>query len=255
MKGTAFTCALGIGVGAALAVSAWGQTVGVRGAALARLPLAQTLAADPEIMRALRSKNNGGETAEEIQRKDKEWTQNPQFALRKSLTNSACGQRLRELTKADANVVEVILMDKNGANVCVSHETTDYWQGDEAKFQKTFGETKDVFVDEARLDQSTGVYSIQISVLVRDGMAKAGALTLGLRVNKQEVERRSGFGGLGSAGLPRPLPRYSIAMPNGSAFWIHQTRAQLFGRGAETPSPLYSPPWPSGSGRPMPCRN
>jgi hypothetical protein len=171
---------------AGVAAVALAQSVGIREAALARMPLAQKIGADPEILRALRAKNASGETIEEIQRKDKEWMANPQFALRKSLTSSACGQRLRDLTKSDTAVVEVILMDKNGANVCVSRETTDYWQGDEAKWQKTFGEGKDVFVDEPAFDQSTGVYAIQISTLIFDGKTKAGALTLGLRVPRQE---------------------------------------------------------------------
>ena len=80
-------------------------------------------------------------------------------------------------------------MDKNGANVCVSKETSDYWQGDEAKFQKTFGASKDVFVDEPSFDQSTNVYAIQLSVVVRDAGKKVGALTLGLRVSKQDAEK------------------------------------------------------------------
>jgi hypothetical protein len=169
-------------------VLASAQSVGVREAALARIQLARAMAADPEILKAVVAKNASGETGDEIQRRDKEWMQNPQFPLRKTLSENACAQRLRELTKADASVVEVIVMDKNGANVCVSRVTTDYWQGDEAKFQKTFGADKEVYVAEPTFDQSTGVFAIQLSVLIRDGQTKVGALTLGLRVKKQDVK-------------------------------------------------------------------
>jgi hypothetical protein len=165
------------------------QSVRVREAALARIPLAQSIVTDPEILTALRAKNSAGETQEEIQRKDREWVQNPLFPLRKTLSENSCAQRLRELTKSDANVVEVILMDRNGANVCISKVTSDYWQGDEAKFQKTFEAGKPIFVDEPAFDESTAVYSIQVSILVSDGSAKVGALTLGLRVKKQELEK------------------------------------------------------------------
>jgi hypothetical protein len=173
-------------------LTAWlgAQAVGVREAALARIPLAQAIASDPQVLLALRAKNASGETQDEILRRDKEWMQNPQLPLRKQLSTNACAQRLRELTNGDSSVVEVILMDKNGANVCVSRETSDYWQGDEAKFQKTFGADKQIFVDEPAFDQSTGVYAIQLSVLVRDGQTKAGALTLGLRVAKRDLPRR-----------------------------------------------------------------
>jgi hypothetical protein len=157
--------------------------------ALARITLARAIAGDEAVLKAVLAKNASGETSEEVQRKDKDWMQNPQFPLRKTLSENACAQHLRDLTKADPSVIEVILMDKNGANVCVSKVTTDYWQGDEAKFQKTFDAGKDIFVDEPAVDPSTGVYSIQLSALIRDGQTKVGALTLGLRIKKQEAAK------------------------------------------------------------------
>src|SRR5687768_844256 len=96
------------------------QSVGVREAALARIQLAQSVAKDAEILKAIRAKNASGETQADIARKDKEWMQNPQSGLRKTLSGNDCARRLRDLTAGDASVVEVILMDKNGANVCVS---------------------------------------------------------------------------------------------------------------------------------------
>jgi hypothetical protein len=81
------------------------------------------------------------------------------------------------------------VMDRQGANVCVSKETSDYWQGDEPKFQKTFEADKPVFVDEPKFDESAAVYGVQLSTLVTDGQAKIGALTLGLRVKKQDLPK------------------------------------------------------------------
>jgi hypothetical protein len=172
--------------GILLAAQPLSAQVGVREAALARVPLARALAADAQLLEAVRAKNAKAESEAEIRRLDAEWTRDASHALRGELSRGACADRLRELTKADPNVVEVILMDRNGANVCISRETSDYWQGDEPKFQKTFGQDKELHVDEPALDQSTGVYAIQLSVLVRDGGQKAGALTLGLRVRKQQ---------------------------------------------------------------------
>ncbi len=162
----------------------WSQ-VGPRETALARIARARTIAEDPEVLGAVRARNASPDPMAEIQRKDKEWMGNPQSPLRKALSQNACAQRLRELTKDDPLIVEVILMDAQGANVCVSKETSDYWQGDEAKFHKTFSDGKEVFVDEPAFDTSANVYALQLSVLIRDAGKKVGALTLSLRVPKQ----------------------------------------------------------------------
>jgi hypothetical protein len=175
---------LGI-VGFLTGPAAWAQSGSVRETALARIPRAWAVAADPQIVKAVVAQNTKAQSMDEVRRIDQEWAANPQLALRKALSSSACAQRLRDLTKDDPVVVEVILMDARGANVCVSRETTDYWQGDEAKFQKTFGAGKELFMDEPALDASTETYAIQLSVLVSDGQSKVGALTLSLRVPKK----------------------------------------------------------------------
>jgi hypothetical protein len=172
---------------ALVAAAAPAQSLGVRGAALARVPLTDAIAKDPEVLKAIRARNAANESKDEVLRKDREWTQNPKSPLRAALTGNACAARLRELIKKDANVVEVIVMDKSGANVCVSRETTDYWQGDEAKFQKTVGAGKALFIDEPAFDESTGVHSIQMSALIEDGGAAVGAVTVGLRLGQNDL--------------------------------------------------------------------
>ena len=79
-------------------------------------------------------------------------------------------------------VLEAFLMDAKGMNVGMCDATSDYWQGDEPKWQKTYGEGKRLFVDEAAQDVNTGVFAIQLSVLVSSGAQKAGALTLTLKI-------------------------------------------------------------------------
>jgi hypothetical protein len=172
---------------ACLAPGALGQAVGIREAALARVPLARGIAADAEVLKALRAKNASGETLGQIQARDRSWATEAQRALRERLVSSPCAERLRALVQADPSVVEVILMDAQGANACLSRETSDYWQGDEAKFQKTFGEDREVFVDEPALDVSTGTYAVQVSVLIREHGSRLGAVTLSLKVRKQDI--------------------------------------------------------------------
>ena len=154
----------------------------VREIAYARAPLAERIAADAVLVAAVSAKNASGETADDVQRKDREWMANPKAPLRAELTRGACADRLRTLVKEDAFVVEAFLADAQGALVCATRETSDYWQGDETKWQKTYGEDKRLFIDEPAQDTSTGVYAIQLSTLVSSGSRKAGTLTMTLKI-------------------------------------------------------------------------
>jgi hypothetical protein len=156
----------------------------VKQMAHARVRLAEQLAGDPEIRKAVVAKNAEGESQQTIAARDREWTQNLAAPRRKALTASRCAARLRELIAADPLVVEAILMDERGANVCVSRETSDYWQGDEDKWQKPFLEGRAAFVDEPALDASSATYAVQLSVPVSEGGRRIGALTLTLKVRK-----------------------------------------------------------------------
>lgn len=156
----------------------------VKQMAHARVKLAEQVAGDPEIRKAVAAKNAEGESQQTIEARDREWAQNPAAPRRKALTGSRCAARLRELIAADALVVEAILMDEHGANVCVSRETSDYWQGDEEKWKKPFLEGRPAFVDEPAFDASTATYAVQLSVPVSDGGKRIGALTLTLKVRK-----------------------------------------------------------------------
>ncbi|MEM9268168.1 MAG: type IV pili methyl-accepting chemotaxis transducer N-terminal domain-containing protein, partial [Pseudomonadota bacterium] len=56
-------------------------------------------------------------------------------------------------------VTEVFVMDNKGLNVGQSEITSDLWQGDEAKWQETFGEVQGTMhVSDVEFDESTGFY-------------------------------------------------------------------------------------------------
>lgn len=96
---------------------------------------------------------------------------------------------LREQVEASSGLVtEIILMDAQGLNVAVSHVTSDYWQGDEAKHQETYDVGPDaVHFSEVELDESSQTYQAQISVTVVDPATgdAIGAVTIG--VNAQAL--------------------------------------------------------------------
>ena len=166
-----------------------GATSRVREIAYARVPLAERVADDEQLVAAVTARNGSADTEADVQRKDREWAANPKAPLRTEMTQGACADRLRSLVGDDSFVVEAFLTDARGALVCASRETSDYWQGDEPKWQKTYGEGKRLFIDEPAQDNSTGVYAIQLSTLVSNGSGKAGALTLTLRIPASAVSR------------------------------------------------------------------
>lgn len=83
-------------------------------------------------------------------------------------------------------VTEVFVTDAKGLNVGLSDVTSDYWQGDEAKFQQTYPLGRDaIFVDEVEKDESTQVFQSQVSMTVVDPASgePIGSITVGINVD------------------------------------------------------------------------
>lgn len=87
---------------------------------------------------------------------------------------------------------EIIVMDDKGLNVGQSAVTSDFWQGDEAKFKKTFPVGPDaVFVDEAEKHDGTNTWRTQVNLTVTNDSGTAiGAVTV--EINLTELARRRG---------------------------------------------------------------
>ena len=101
--------------------------------------------------------------------------------------DSECGKHIRGIQDSADYYAEIFVMDNQGANVAMTDKTSDYWQGDEAKFQKSFNDGKGaVFVDDVEFDDSTQAYLVQVSVPVKDGGQVIGAITIGVDVDKVE---------------------------------------------------------------------
>lgn len=89
--------------------------------------------------------------------------------------------------KAGGVITEIIVMDQYGLNVAISDRTSDFYQGDEAKYKETYllGPNA-VHISELEFDDSTQQVQTQVSLTVIDpeGGAPIGAVTLGVRVDK-----------------------------------------------------------------------
>ena len=83
-------------------------------------------------------------------------------------------------------ITEAFVTDAKGLNVGQSDVTSDYWQGDEAKWQKSFGAGPGaIFVDGVEKDESTQSLQSQVSITISDPATKQaiGAITLGIDVD------------------------------------------------------------------------
>lgn len=101
------------------------------------------------------------------------------------------------LTRVQAHSIglysEIFVMDENGLNVGQSNISSDYWQGDEAKFQKTHGVGSGaVFIDDPELDDDLGICRVQVNMSVDNAKGDLiGAITV--EVNLSEFARRKAY--------------------------------------------------------------
>ncbi|MEQ8394554.1 hypothetical protein [Thalassobaculum sp.] len=126
---------------------------------------------------------------------DKQWRDerksNDQPLITAVLSSPLSGYLLRIQAGSAGLFTEIFVMTAKGLNAGQSSVTSDYWQADEAKFQKTFDVGPDaVFVDEPEFHEGTATWRCQVNLtLTDDDGAKIGALTA--EVNLTELQRRA----------------------------------------------------------------
>ena len=144
------------------------------------------LGTDPVIIKAVEEENAKAKTLDQIKQKDESWKSTAGIdAFKKSILDHSCSNYLRELQNNNPSYVEIFVMDNLGANVAMTDTTSDYWQGDEAKFKNSFDGGKGaVFVDDVEFDSSSQAYLTQVSVPVMQGGQAIGAITVGIDIDQ-----------------------------------------------------------------------
>ena len=149
---------------------------------------------DPAIIAAIRAQNDkhAGMSEADIVALDKKWRAEVGSSSTPTIDpilNGAVADMLRALRdESEGLYTEVFVMDSVGLNVAASDTTSDYWQGDEAKWQQTYPVGSDaVHISEVELDESTQSYQAQISVAIPgpDG-TPVGAATFGVNIELLE---------------------------------------------------------------------
>ena len=161
-------------------------------AAYAETALAAMLS-DPALIAAIKNQNaaHAGLTQAEIDALDLTWRAEAKAgggALVDDLMGRPVSLWLAEKQLQSAGfITEAFVMDDKGLNVAQSAVTSDYWQGDEAKWQETYADPEGgLHISEVEFDDSTGYYQTQASMPIMDPATgrKIGAVTFGINVQR-----------------------------------------------------------------------
>lgn len=155
--------------------------------------LAQTdiaaLAAAPEVIAAVNAQNaeTGAYDQATIDAADQAWRaeigSSSKPTIDAVLARPASAFLVAQRETSSGLFTEIFVMDAKGLNVAQSDVTSDYWQGDEAKWQETYGKgAGSVHVSDVELDESSQTYQSQVSVPVVENGVVIGALTVGVNV-------------------------------------------------------------------------
>lgn len=162
------------------------------------LPALRAIAGEEIVLLSLRAQNAryADLTASDIAGLDAEWRAEQDAPAQPLIARLMSGPLSTYLIDAKARslglFVEIFVMDAQGLNVGQSSITSDYWQGDEAKWQQTFARgPQAVHVGEAGFDDAYRIRTRQVSFTLTDPATghPVGAATF--EINLTELERRS----------------------------------------------------------------
>jgi len=139
---------------------------------------------DKIIQKAVKEQNAEGQTKAQIQEMDKKWQaakkEGKTEPFMQSLMDNTCAKQLKKLMAENPFITEIFVTDNQGANVCQTGLTGDYWQGDEAKFKEVF--KKGILVSHPEVED--GINLTQVSVPVTMGKRHIGTMTIGVNIDK-----------------------------------------------------------------------
>lgn len=144
---------------------------------------------DPEIVSAVNAQNitDGKLSAIDIDKLDLGWLEQTDKKLIESRMQGELSSYLKKKQAAlGGTIYDIFVYSKKGLNVGLTSMTSDYNQGDEAKYWKTFGVGPDaIFVDDVEADGDKPHVS-QTSVTIKDPKTgKAiGAITFSVDLDK-----------------------------------------------------------------------
>lgn len=150
-------------------------------------------ASDPVVVKAINAQNAeyASLAQSDIDRLDKTWraeTKASNHPMIDKIMSNSLSQFLKTVKEQSSGLyTEIFVMDNKGLNVGQSDPTSDYWQGDEAKWKKTFMVGPNaIHVGKVKEDESTQMLQAQASIPIVDPKTNAviGAVTIGVNVEQ-----------------------------------------------------------------------
>lgn len=149
---------------------------------------ARAVMATPLVQSALRVSNVQNSTLDDAAILDLDGKWRSQLASKRtpdidSVLEKPASEELRKVVaQSGGTVLEIIAMDNRGLNAAISNITSDFWQGDEDKFQQTYLKGADaIHVSAVEFDDSRQAYVVQVSFVVTDAAGEPiGAATFSL---------------------------------------------------------------------------
>ena len=110
--------------------------------------------------------NGKNVSLEDIQKIDTQWKEaEDELPIQAEIMSNACAQEIRRIAKGMPILSETFVMDNQGANVGQNALTSDYWQGDEAKWKNSYKDARGgIDVGKRKLDKSTNVVDQKVSL-------------------------------------------------------------------------------------------
>jgi hypothetical protein len=135
-----------------------------------------------EIVSAVKLQNSKNIPLSKVKEIDQKWKKTSGLDdFMKGIVANSCSEYLKKLRKDNPMIVEAFVMDNNGANVGMTNKTSDYWQGDEDKFTKSYNNGNGtIHYGKMSFDESSQTYVIQVSLPVTDNGKTIGAVTFGI---------------------------------------------------------------------------
>jgi hypothetical protein len=134
----------------------------------------RTWSQDPTTLMTLRAWNDkhADLTQADIDRMDQDWRKQTEGAqkplIAEILGAPLSSMLLRHQADSGGQLIEAFVMNRHGLNVGQSAVTSDYWQGDEAKFKQSFGRGAEaVHYGEVEV-KDTGRRAQQVSLTITD---------------------------------------------------------------------------------------
>lgn len=150
-------------------------------------------AKNPIVIAAIKAQNvkNASLQQADIDKLDKTWRAEVKSGggplMKGVMSNELSGYLKKVKAQAGGLYTEIFVMDNKGLNVGQSDATSDYWQGDEAKWQKTYlVGPHAIQIGKVKMDESSQMLQSQLSMTIDDPATgkPIGAVTVGVNVEQ-----------------------------------------------------------------------